>query len=304
MARPQARRARPINGWLVLDKPLGMTSTQASTRARLTTARRWAMAARSIRWRPACCRSPWARRPRPCLRHGRPQGLPLHPPLRRGARDRRRARARSPRPASAAERTRRSARRSPGSSARSSRCRRPSRRVKVEGERAYDLARARRDGRAGAAHGQDRRAGAARRVPTPDHADFVVACGKGAYVRALARDLALSARHRRPRVGAAAHRRRPVPRGSGHFASQTGGPRAYSAASRGSGSGRDRAGRHPGAGRDGTPGAPAARRPAGARRPGTYRRPARWFAPMQAGELVALARFDGVALQPVRVFNL
>ena len=61
--------------------------------------------------------------------------------------------------------------------------------IKIAGERAYDLAR----------DGETRRARAARRSrstgwtssrrPTPDHAVFDAECGKGTYVRALARDL-------------------------------------------------------------------------------------------------------------------
>ena len=80
--------------------------------------------------------------------------------------------------------------------------------LKVDGERAYDLAR----------RGEMPEL-AARRVridalvlletPGPDHADFEVVCGKGTYVRSLARDLARAlgtAGHvsalRRTRVGA------------------------------------------------------------------------------------------------------
>lgn len=63
--------------------------------------------------------------------------------------------------------------------------------IKVDGERAYDLARA-----------QEEFELAPRPVridslelidqPDPDHARFEVACGKGTYMRALARDLALA----------------------------------------------------------------------------------------------------------------
>lgn len=62
--------------------------------------------------------------------------------------------------------------------------------IKIQGERAYDIAR----------RGEEiellpRRVRIDRLVmtgrPDPDHADFEMACGKGAYVRAVARDLGL-----------------------------------------------------------------------------------------------------------------
>jgi len=60
--------------------------------------------------------------------------------------------------------------------------------VKVAGERAYDLARE------GAPVDLEARVIAVHRLeliecPDPDHADFLAECGKGAYVRALARDM-------------------------------------------------------------------------------------------------------------------
>ena len=63
--------------------------------------------------------------------------------------------------------------------------------IKVDGERAYDLARAGEEvvlkARPVVIH-------SARLVgqPDPDHAEFEIACGKGTYVRALVRDLALA----------------------------------------------------------------------------------------------------------------
>ena len=61
--------------------------------------------------------------------------------------------------------------------------------LKVGGQRAYDLARA------GEAVGLKPRRVTIERLelvarPDADHADFVVACGKGTYIRALGRDLA------------------------------------------------------------------------------------------------------------------
>ena len=59
-----------MHGWIILDKPVGLGSTQGGQRGQARAARRAAMArprsamaARSIRWRPACCRSRSARRP-------------------------------------------------------------------------------------------------------------------------------------------------------------------------------------------------------------------------------------------------
>ncbi|MBI1238064.1 MAG: tRNA pseudouridine(55) synthase TruB [Alphaproteobacteria bacterium] len=63
--------------------------------------------------------------------------------------------------------------------------------VKVDGERAYDLARA--------GEAPDLKPRAAwiarlelRAVPDPDHAEFEMVCGKGTYVRSFVRDLARS----------------------------------------------------------------------------------------------------------------
>ena len=60
--------------------------------------------------------------------------------------------------------------------------------VKIEGERAYDLAR---DGQAVELQARpvEIHRLAIVNVPDPDHAEFVAECGKGTYVRSLARDL-------------------------------------------------------------------------------------------------------------------
>ena len=79
--------------------------------------------------------------------------------------------------------------------------------IKVKGERAYDLARA------GEAVDLAPRLVVIEKIellglPDPDHAEFSVACGKGTYIRSLARDLAEAlgtvghvARLRRTQVG-------------------------------------------------------------------------------------------------------
>ena len=67
--RPQQfrREKRDVHGWIVLDKPVGMTSTHAVGAVQAAVRRRSARAtpARSIRSPPAACRSRSARRPRP-----------------------------------------------------------------------------------------------------------------------------------------------------------------------------------------------------------------------------------------------
>lgn len=61
--------------------------------------------------------------------------------------------------------------------------------IKIDGERAYDLARS---GEAVALAARSVRIDAFRLVgqPDADHADFETVCGKGTYIRALSRDLA------------------------------------------------------------------------------------------------------------------
>lgn len=80
--------------------------------------------------------------------------------------------------------------------------------IKIEGKRAYDLAR---DNQAVEMKSRIVRIDRLRLLgrPDPDHADFEASCGKGTYMRALARDLALAlgtvghiVRLRRIRVGA------------------------------------------------------------------------------------------------------
>ena len=63
--------------------------------------------------------------------------------------------------------------------------------IKVDGERAYDLAR---EGEEVVLEARPIHIHAARLVemPDPDHAVFEVACGKGSYIRAWVRDLALA----------------------------------------------------------------------------------------------------------------
>ena len=57
-----------LDGWLIIDKPTGVGSTDVVTLCNAASMPRNAgMVARLIRWRRACCRLPLARRRKPCL---------------------------------------------------------------------------------------------------------------------------------------------------------------------------------------------------------------------------------------------
>ena len=262
----------------------GMSSTPAvgTGAPAVRRRRRPAMAARSIRWRPACCRSRSARRPRPCPSSWTAARNTASRSASGEARTTDDAEGEVTATSDAAARPTTAIRGRPAgaSSARSSRSRRPSRRSRSTGERAYDLARAGEPVDLQAAPGRRSSGCELLGRPDADHADFVVGCGKGTYIRSLGRDLALALGHRRPPVGAASDA--PSGRSGEEAAISLAKLEALGhipAASRGPGSRRDRAGRHPGAGPDGDPSGPAAPRPAGALDPGRTARPARWFAP-------------------------
>ena len=188
--RPLKNRVE-VHGWIVLDKPVGMTST-ARGRGRAaasSTPRRPATPARSTRSPPASCRSPSARRPRPCPScmdgakayrftvrwgietdtddaEGKRRHAPTCGPTRGGDRG-----------AAAALHRRRSCRcrrafppsRSPASAPTISRAT----------ARSSSSQRARRSTIHCARRGR----------PTPTTPTFEAECGKGTYVRAIARDL-------------------------------------------------------------------------------------------------------------------
>ena len=84
--------------------------------------------------------------------------------------------------------------------------------VKIEGERAYDLAR---DGEVVELEPRPVEIHRLELVetPDPDHTVLAAECGKGTYVRALARDMGRAAWLLRPCRGAAPHRGRAVLRG-------------------------------------------------------------------------------------------
>ena len=187
--RPK-REKRDVHGWCILDKPVGMTSTHAvSVVKRLypREARRPCRHARSAGVGPAADRARRGDQDRP-VRDGRPQDLPLHRALGRGARHRRQRGPRHRQQRRPADARRRSARCCPASPARSSRSRRAT-------PRSRSTANAPTTSRAKARSWNLR----ARPVdihrldlvetPDADHTVLAAECGKGTYVRAIARDM-------------------------------------------------------------------------------------------------------------------
>ena len=203
------KKGRAVHGWLVLDKPVGMTSTQAVGAVRRAV--RCAQGRPRRHARPAGDRHAAHRARRGdqdrALRRRRHQALPLHRALGRGDRHRRRrgrdrrdqraaAGARGHRGAAAAASPARSCRRRPRS--------RPSRSTAT----APTTWRA----RARSVELEARPVQIERLtlidMPDADTAIFEARCGKGTYVRALARDMGRGARLPRPPDRAAAHARR------------------------------------------------------------------------------------------------
>ena len=184
-----------VDGWVVLDKPVGLGSTPAvgTGAPPVRRRRRPATAARSIRWPAACCRSRSARRPRPC-----PSSWTA---ARNTASRSASAQARSTEDAEGevtatsdvrARPTRRSAAALPALRRRHrAESRRPSRPSRSTASApTIWRAPARRSISSRAASSIERLELLGR--PDADHADFVVSCGKGTYIRSLGRDLALA----------------------------------------------------------------------------------------------------------------
>ena len=128
--------------------------------------------------------------------------------------------------------------------------------VKVQGERAYDIARR---GETVELAPREVRIDELELVGRPDldRAEFRMTCGKGAYVRAIARDLGVA-------LGCLAHvaalrrtRGRRLQRRQCRLSRCAGEDRRERHAAASFGSDDDRAGRHPGVGRHGTAGAQA-----------------------------------------------
>jgi tRNA pseudouridine55 synthase len=186
------RRGRPVSGWLVLDKPAGVTATRATgTVRRLFDAQKAGHAGTldplasgilPIALGEATKTVPYALEGRKTYRFTAAWGEARATDDREGP-----VVAESPvRPGEAAIRaalprfTGVVEQRPPAYSA-----------IKVEGERAYHLARAGEAvelaARQVVVHGFELLG-----VPDPGHAEFRAVCGKGVYIRSLVRDLALA----------------------------------------------------------------------------------------------------------------
>ena len=183
-------RGRPVHGWLIVDKPAGPTSSAVVAKAK------WALGAAKAGHAgtldPAATGLLAARlrrgdQDRP-LRRRRPQGLPLHRALGRRHLDRRRRGGGPRHRRGAARRRRTSARRCRPSPATSCRSRRRSRRSRSR-------ARAPTTSPAPARRSISRRGRCTSSgwswsaAPDPDTAVLEMTCGKGGYVRSIARDL-------------------------------------------------------------------------------------------------------------------
>ena len=251
--RQRRPRGRPLDGWLIIDKPPGMTSTDVVNRVRRAFDAQKAGHGGTLDPLATGAAADRVRRRHQdrALRHGRHQAVPLHPALRRSARHRRRRRRRSPRPAPSAPTD--DADRAPpcrpsaATSCRSRRSSPPSR----SPASAPTTWRARaappvlepRPARVDRFELIDR--------PDADHGGVRGASGKGVYMRSLARDLAPACGTRRPYRRPAPPAGRPLHRSAGDSAGQTARGGRYRARFPGpAASGRDRAGRHPGAGPD------------------------------------------------------
>ncbi len=210
-SRDMARKkGRDISGWLVVDKPAGVTSTAVVNKVR------WAFDAQEGgpcgHAGPGCDRRAGRGAGRGdedrALHHRRAEMLPLRGAVRGGDEDRR-CRGRGDRDL-----------RGCGPPMPRSTLRLPAFRgdimqvppqfsaVKVDGERAYELARAGEEMELGRATAVGREPGDDLRGPTPITVELEMVCGKGGYVRSIARDLGAGAGLSRPcRSGCAANGR-------------------------------------------------------------------------------------------------
>ena len=184
------KKGRAIHGWLVLDKPVGMTSTQAvGAVRRLFDAQqgRPRRHARSAGDRRAADRARRGHQDR-ALRRRRHQALPLHGALGRRHRHRRRRGTRSPPRASCAPRARPSR-----PCCRASRARSCRRRPRSPPSRSTATAPTTWRARARSWSWRRERCRSIRSrsstCRTRDTTVFEARCGKGTYVRALARDM-------------------------------------------------------------------------------------------------------------------
>ena len=184
------RDKRDVHGWVVLDKPVGMTSTHAvAVVKRLFSAKR-AGHAGTLDPLASGLSADRARRgdQNRSVHRGQPQTLPLHRALGRGARHRRRRRPRGRNERGASAARMRSAPCCPQFTGAIEQVPPRYSAIKIEGERAYDLAR---DGQEVELQSRLIDVGALDLVESPDadHSVLETECGKGTYVRALARDI-------------------------------------------------------------------------------------------------------------------
>ena len=218
--RQHKRDKRDVHGWVVLDKPVGMTSTHAvAVIKRLFTAKR---AGHAGTLDPLASGLPADRARRGdqdrSVRHGRPQDAIASPCA--GARS---ATPTTPKAASST-----TERRAPDARTRSRRCCRASPARSCRCRRAFPPSRSTASApmtSPATARWSSLKPGRSRstgwtwsRAPIADHAVFEAECGKGTYVRALARDFGRAAGLLRPCFGAAADLGRPVRRGRHDFA--------------------------------------------------------------------------------------
>ena len=207
MNAPRSRRVE-VDGWVVFDKPVGMTSTRAVAllKRRFNAKEERDMRAPSIRSPRACCRSPSVKRPRPCRSCRGREKLSFHGPM--GRRDRHRRQRRNGhaahRPLAFRRRNRRRAARfhrhdhagSTGLSA-----------IKINGERAYDIAR---DGEQGGTRARPVTIRQLQLVPPPARRRCRGALRQGHLCAGARPRSRPRARLFRPCDGAAAHPRRTV----------------------------------------------------------------------------------------------
>ena len=139
----QKRDKRDVHGWVVLDKPVGMTSTHAvAVVKRLFSAKRAGHAGTLDPLASGCLPIALGEATKTVpVHHGRPQALSLHRPLGRGARHRRRRRPRGRDERGAARPGRGRARCCPQFTGTIEQVPPRYSAIKIEGERAYDLAR-------------------------------------------------------------------------------------------------------------------------------------------------------------------
>ena len=182
------RKGRAVHGWLAVDKEIGITSAQAVWAASAVswTRRKRDMQARWTPWRPGFCRSPWAKPRKPCPTSWMAKSYRFTACFGE-ARDTDDLEGRVRRPTLTAPTPPPSAMRWTGLLEPFLRCRRSIPRSRSTG-RGPTSARA-GEGELPAARDVEISRFELVDRPDADHAVFEVDCGKGTYIRSLARDL-------------------------------------------------------------------------------------------------------------------